>query len=127
MGKLLLRIAVIYFGAGTGLGMFMAISQDHTAAHVHGHVQLLGWVSLALCGLIHLTFPTLQRHWLAKAHFVLHNVGLPVGMISLFFLLRGHAELMPLVAIGASVSALGVVAFIALVMTQIGAAAPAKQ
>ena len=122
MGKLLLRIAVVYFAMGTGLGMFMAISHDHTAAHVHGHVQLLGWVSLALCGLIHLTFPTLQRHWLAKVHSVAHNVGLPAGMASLFFFLRGHTELMPLVAIGASVASLGVIAFVALIMTQLGAA-----
>src|SRR4051794_5492040 len=126
MGKLFLRFAVVYFAMGTGLGMFMAISHDHTEAHVHGHVQLLGWVSLALCGLIHLQFPTLQRHWLAKLHFVAHNVGLPVSMAGLFFLLRGNEAATPLVAIGASVVSVGVISFVALVMSQIGAAAPAK-
>jgi hypothetical protein len=123
MGRALLKLAVVYLVAGIGLGLFMAMSHDHTAVAVHAHINLLGWASLALCGLIHLQFPDLQRHWLAKAHFGLHNAGLPVGMIALFFVLRGHAAVMPLVGIGSATAGLGVACFAILVLTQVRSAA----
>ena len=119
MGVTLIKLSVVYLVAGVCLGLFMATSQDHTAAHVHGHLNLLGWASLAICGLIHLQFPELQGHWLAKAHFALHNAGLPVAMVALFFLLRGHTELVPVVG-AASVSAgIGILCFAVLVLRQL--------
>ena len=120
MGVTFIKIAVVYFIAGVALGLFMAISQDHSVIPVHAHVNLLGWVSLALCGLVHQQFPTLQAHWLAKAHFWLHNIGLPIGMIGLFFFLRGHDAVRPAVAAGSMIAGLGVMCFGILVVQQLG-------
>ena len=36
---------------GMGLGIFMAVSQDFTLMPAHAHLNLLGWVSMALYGL----------------------------------------------------------------------------
>ena len=36
---------------GMGLGIFMATSQDFTLMPAHAHLNLLGWVSMALYGL----------------------------------------------------------------------------
>ena len=119
MGAVLLKLAVVYLVAGVGLGIFMAASHDHTAMPVHAHINLLGWASLALCGLIHLQFPDLQRHWLAKAHFGLHNAGLPLGMIALFFVLHGQAALMPVVGVGSAMAGLGVACFALLILLRV--------
>ena len=35
------------------LGVFMGINQDFTLSPAHAHLNLLGWVSLALYGLYH--------------------------------------------------------------------------
>ena len=38
---------------GMSLGIFMGMSRDFTLAPVHAHINLLGWVTLALYGLYH--------------------------------------------------------------------------
>ena len=39
--------------AGVSLGIFMGMSEDFTLAPAHAHINLLGWVSVALYGLYH--------------------------------------------------------------------------
>lgn len=38
---------------GMSLGIYMGISQDFTFAPAHAHLNLLGWVTMALYGLYH--------------------------------------------------------------------------
>jgi hypothetical protein len=38
---------------GMGLGIFMGLAQDFTLAPAHAHLNLLGWVTMALYGLYH--------------------------------------------------------------------------
>ncbi|HET8730640.1 MAG TPA: hypothetical protein VFM34_05955, partial [Moraxellaceae bacterium] len=49
--------AVLYFCLGVSLGLFMGASHDHTLFPVHAHINLLGWVSLTLIGVIYHFFP----------------------------------------------------------------------
>ena len=57
---------------------------------------------------------------LAKAHFWLHNVGLPVFMIGLAgFLLSGNQAMTPVVAGGALVLLVGLVLFAANVLMNV--------
>lgn len=56
----------------------------------HAHVNLLGWVEMAIFGAIYYLVPRLVRRpiyslKLVKVHFWMHNVGL-VGMVVLFTL-----------------------------------------
>ena len=44
--------AVTYFVIGIGLGVYMGASGDHSLFPVHAHINLLGWVSMALIGLL---------------------------------------------------------------------------
>jgi len=55
------RMAVLYFVAGVSLGIGMGVSGDHKLFGVHAHVNLTGWVSLALIGLIYQHLPELGR------------------------------------------------------------------
>ena len=45
--------AAAFAVAGTALGSAMGIGGDFTLAHAHAHINLLGWVTLALYGLYH--------------------------------------------------------------------------
>lgn len=52
-----LRIAVLYLLVGVTLGIVMAASHDHRMAAVHAHVNLLGWVTMALFSLFYRAVP----------------------------------------------------------------------
>lgn len=91
--------AIIYFCLGVSLGLFMGASHDHTLAGVHVHVNLLGWVSLALIGVVYHFFPVAGASRVATVQFWLHNAALPVMMLALGAYLKGNAGIEPLVAV----------------------------
>jgi cbb3-type cytochrome oxidase subunit 1 len=113
MGLNFIRIAVIYLVIGTSLGIAMGISQRFTLIPVHAHVLLLGWATLAIAGVVYQLYPMAANTRLARIHFWLHNLGLPVFMVALALMLSGHESLMPLVAIAALVVLLGLFLFAA--------------
>ncbi|HEX7765654.1 MAG TPA: hypothetical protein VF443_03005 [Nitrospira sp.] len=88
----------------------MAASHDHVLVPVHAHINLLGWVSLALIGLIYRQFPEIADNRLATIQFWLHNTALPVAMLALTGILRGNAALEPVA--GASASVMGISAIL---------------
>lgn len=57
MGRTLLKILVVYFMIGILLGPFMSIIHVFTITTVHMHVNLLGWMSLALVGIFYHLHP----------------------------------------------------------------------
>ncbi|MET0209691.1 MAG: hypothetical protein ABW220_11670, partial [Burkholderiaceae bacterium] len=74
----LIRTAVVLFVVGVLLGMYMGITHDFRFTHVHAHVNLLGWVALAISGLIYAVFPHLQQSWLAHGHYWLQTLGVTI-------------------------------------------------
>ena len=106
-----LRLAVIYLFIGALLGGFMGFSQQFTLAPVHAHLLLLGWASLALAGLVYHLYPAASATLLARIHFWLHNLGLPVFMVALGMLLTGHESAGPIVGASAGVIILALTAF----------------
>ncbi len=82
-----LKCAVLYAIAGMALGIYMAITNDHSQAPTHAHNNLLGWVSMALMGLTFRTWPKLAVGGLPKAIFWGMNAGailMDVGLWLLF-------------------------------------------
>ena len=57
MGVKLIKISAVYFVLGVLLGMYMSITHSYDYASVHAHVNLLGWASLALAGVIYVLSP----------------------------------------------------------------------
>ena len=110
-GIIWIKAAVVYFMMGVGLGIYMGASGDHILIPVHAHFNLLGWVSLALMGLIYRQFPVAGSNRLATVQFWLHNIGLLVAMLLLVGLLRGHAALDPLIGVASIVIGVSVVLF----------------
>ncbi len=89
--------AIIGFSWGAIMGGIPAFRMYvDTAPHgklillAHGHINLLGWVEMAIFGAIYYFVPRLVNRpiyslSLVKVHFWIHNVGL-VGMVGLFTL-----------------------------------------
>jgi len=111
MANRFLKVAVVYFLLGNLLGMFMGISEDHTLIPVHAHINLLGWVSLALAGIVYRLFPTAAKSRLAPVHFWLYNIGLPIMMVAIAIELNGHPAVKPAIGIGAMLVIAAVVLF----------------
>lgn len=110
-GVVWIQAAVVYFIMGAGLGIYMGASGDHVLIPVHAHFNLLGWVSLALIGLIYRQFPVAGSHQLAKVQFWLHNAGLLVAMSMLIGSLRGNTALEPIIGVASVVIGASVVLF----------------
>lgn len=111
MGLRFLKISVVYFAIGVCMGLYMSIRHDYALTGVHVHINLLGWVSFALAGVIYILFPTLASTKLAKTHFWLHNISLPIMMIGLSFILYGQVSLTPVVAASGTVLVLAIILF----------------
>jgi hypothetical protein len=108
-----LKLAVVYLIGGVALGIAMGASGNFMLRPVHAHLNLLGWATLALAGLVYAVYPRAAQSRLARVHFWLHNAALPVMMGALTLLLLGHAEVVPVLAGAEIVAAVGVIVFAA--------------
>jgi hypothetical protein len=115
----LIHTAVAFFVIGVALGTYMGAAQDFRLVHVHAHLNLLGWVALALIGLIYRLHPHLQQGWLAHAHYWLHTVGLIVFMGAFAWGVATEAKPVPFIAAGATMVSLAVLLFAANVFTRL--------
>lgn len=112
MGALFLRVAVVYLVIGVIFGMVIGIREQFQFADVHAHINLLGWATLALAGVIYTIYPQAGNNKLAVVHFWLHNIGLPVFVIGLylFYTQMGRGAI-PIISAGAIVAILGIIVF----------------
>lgn len=112
MGKKLLKISVVYFMIGISFGLYMSMTHIFNLATIHVHVNLLGWMSLALVGVFYHLYPNLEKTSLAKWHFWLHNLGLPVMMICIGLAITGAgAVFFPLATAGGAATLIGIFCF----------------
>jgi hypothetical protein len=54
---------------GVCLGIYMGVNEDLQLVAVHTHINLIGWASLALFGVIYRLYPELAASRLARAQF----------------------------------------------------------
>lgn len=78
-----IQTAVVFFVVSAALALFMGVKQDYSLQPVHMHMNLLGWASLAVIGLLYTNFPQLQRGWLPFLQYWLHTAGLVLFMSGL--------------------------------------------
>jgi hypothetical protein len=112
MGIRFLKIAVIYLAIGVVAGMVMGILHQFQYAPVHAHLGLLGWASLALAGLIYHFYPEAAQTRLARLHFWMHNLGLPVFLLGLFLRASDQEIAGAFLKIGAPATVVGVMMFV---------------
>ena len=68
-------IGLLYASFGFSFGIWMGINERFQHAHLHAHINLIGFASMILFGLLYRAFPTLAESKLAALHFFLFNVG----------------------------------------------------
>ncbi|HLQ13747.1 MAG TPA: hypothetical protein VK130_10975 [Steroidobacteraceae bacterium] len=119
MAQRFLKIAVVYLFLGALLGITMGIVQNFALVPVHAHIGLLGWATLALAGVIYHLHPAAAQTRLAKLHFWIHNLALPVFMISLSYYLLGHAALMGVVVAAALLLLVGLGLFMVNILSNV--------
>ncbi|MEF2966769.1 cytochrome-c oxidase [Paenibacillus sp. M1] len=110
-GVTYIKVSVVYFVIGVLLGMYMSMAHDYTLASVHVHVNLLGWASFALAGIIYWLFPKAGASLLGKIQFWTYTIGLPIMMIGLAFVLEGKASFEAIIPIGATLVVVSVILF----------------
>jgi len=110
-GTRLIKIASLYLLLGIGIAFFMVSAGNLILASVHSHILLLGWMSLGIIGLVYLIVPECGHNRLAAWHFWLHNIGLPVMMLSLAIQDYGHPSMEPVTGIGSLMVAIAILLF----------------
>ena len=111
MGKTFIKIAAVYFSIGVLVGMTMGMIHDFRLTSTHAHINLLGWVSTALFGIIYSIYPFAANTKLAKTHFWLHNLGFPVMVIGLVLESFGVAAALPIMIVGSLAVVVGTLLF----------------
>src|SRR5699024_5698687 len=84
MGTKWIKLAVLYFIIGIALGLFMSATLQLHWAAAHAHVNLVGWASTAIIGLVYAVYLKAGNNALGKWTFWLYNIGLPILLISMF-------------------------------------------
>ena len=112
MGIRFIKIAAVYLAIGVTMGLAMGIMQSFALHPVHAHINLLGWATMALAGLIYVQFPRAAETRLAKVHFWIHNLALPVMMVALAFLLSGYERALYFLEPASTAMVVGMLVFV---------------
>ena len=109
VGKRFISIAIIYGLLGMGFGIWMGMTQSLASAPLHTHINLIGWASFAIFGLIYRAFPALAESKLAAAHFWVANLG-AVTFIAGIVIVMPTGNMLP-VAVGALIMLISMIIF----------------
>jgi hypothetical protein len=105
-------------------GLWMGASQDHATFPAHAHLNLLGWLGLAMMG----TFHALQggaRPRLAWINFALSSAGALLMPAGIALIVKGRPGAEPLAILGGVLALAGAATFlVAVVRGWIGAGEP---
>jgi hypothetical protein len=115
------RAAILFLIVGIGLGLQMAISQNHNVIGAHAHINLLGWVTSALFGGYYALNPAKAVGRLPVIQFVVYMIGVVCMGTSLYLLLSGNAAMEPVVAVSSLITFAGVLLFAWVVWMPAGA------
>ena len=87
MGAKWVKISVIYFVVGLAFGLFMHYTIQLQWKATHAHINVVGWLSTGLIGVIYSIYKEAAETTLAKVQFWLYNIGLPflfAGMMMIY-------------------------------------------
>ena len=104
-------IGLLYASFGFAFGIWVGINERFDQAHLHAHINLVGWASMTLFGLIYRAYPALAESRLAAVHFILYAIGAVVFLVGIP-LAQTHTTIIP--AAGGSLTVLaGLLVFLA--------------
>ncbi len=77
-----LRLSILYALIGMALGIVMAAMGDVSQMPTHAHINLLGFVAMAIYGFFYRLYPAAEGGWMAATHFWVTNAGFVGLMLS---------------------------------------------
>jgi hypothetical protein len=98
--RLWILLAVLYLIVGVTFGIGMGATEKLQYAPVHAHINLLGWATMALAGLIYERFPRAGGSRLGVLHFWSFQILFPILIAGLIFMFAGHPEMQPVMIVG---------------------------
>jgi len=110
-----LRAAAIYAVIGMGFGIYMGIKQDFSLVPAHAHLNVLGWLSIAIYGLVLAKFPEVAKSRLAQIQGIVAHLGLWVFVPGIVVAILTDHGIEQLVMIGSLLVLLGAMLFIPLI------------
>lgn len=106
--------ATLYVTCGMAFGIWMSASGDHRLASAHAHLNLIGWVSMALFGIFYHLVPAAGQSRLAQLHFVIATAGLWTIVPGIVMAIQGTSE--TFAKLGSMLTILGMLLFVAIVI-----------
>ena len=113
LAKICWITAPVYAVLGMIFGLVMAASGDHTLAPAHGHLNLLGWVTIALYGAFYTLAPRAAASRLARLQVLLAQIGVIATVPGIALAILGMGE--GLAKIGSLIVLAGMVLFVVVV------------
>lgn len=86
--------AVVYVTLGMMFGIWMSASHDHALASAHAHLNLVGWVTMALFGIYYHLVPAAAADRFASFHFALATVGVWLLVPGIVLAIKEKTELL---------------------------------
>ncbi|WP_022730021.1 hypothetical protein [Fodinicurvata sediminis] len=111
------RTAAVFLLLGIVMGLHMAATHDHSTLAAHAHVNLLGWVTPALFGAYFAFNPGQAERRLARLQYGVYVVGVVLMSPMLYLMLRGQAQLEPMVIVSSLLVLAGAILFAIIAFT----------
>lgn len=105
-------MGVVYVLCGMAWGIEMGATEDLAMAPAHAHLNLLGWVTMALYGIFYALTRETMSVKLAWANFVVAALGVAILIPTLALYLRASdAKYIPVMMVGEILTVLGMAIF----------------
>lgn len=99
--------AVVYVTLGMMFGIWMSASHDHGLASAHAHLNLVGWVTMALFGVYYHLVPAAAEGRLAVLHFALATIGLWLLVPGIVLAIQRTTEILAVLGSFATLASMG--------------------
>lgn len=120
MGIKFIKVSTIYFLIGITFGIYIGVADQFQFSSAHAHINLLGWVSLAIIGAIYHLFPEAGENKLAKGNFWLMMLGVPLLTFAMVLFRMGMEEFAgPMSGVGGILILIGVLVFVVNIMLNV--------
>ena len=120
MGTAFIKIAAVYLLIGIGLAIYMGITDNFQYGHLHAHINLLGWSTAAIFGVIYCVFSRAGNSKLGKIHFWLYNIGTPLVLLGMYLFAVGQdGTAFSIAAVGTLIVLAATIVFVVNVFTNL--------
>ncbi|MZR29491.1 hypothetical protein [Sneathiella litorea] len=99
-----IKSAAVYIILGMIMGIYMAATKDHSQMPTHAHLNLLGWVTMGLMGLVYKNWPAVAEAKLAKLTYWLAHVSVIGITVGIGLLYAGMMQYEPIAIISSLVA-----------------------